>query len=238
MKKRPEQKRETRPGTRSGWFRRIVLSIVFLIVGYYAICLLALVTLRWVDPMFTTVHVQRRLESFFAKGKYSKRYQFVPLRRISPQLRHAVVAAEDLGFYTHSGVDWAEMKKVVDESVRKKEVARGGSTISMQLVKNLFLTTHRNPFRKAVEFALVFPAEWILPKERILELYLNVIEWGPGVFGAEAAARYHYRISAAALDRDQAARLASIIPAPRTRRPARMNQFSAEIQARMVMMGW
>ena len=238
MKKPPVKKSPPRPRTRGGRWRRILLSIALAIAGYYLLCLIGLVMLRWVDPIFTTVHVQRRIESLFSKGKYSKRYDFVPMRRISPQLRHAVIAAEDLGFYSHHGVDWAEMKKVVDESIKKGEVGRGGSTISMQLVKNLFLTTHRNPLRKVAEWALVFPAEWILPKDRILELYLNVIEWGPGVFGAEAASRYHYHTSAALLDREQSARLAAIVPAPRSRRPPRMNQYSAEIQARMTMMGW
>jgi monofunctional biosynthetic peptidoglycan transglycosylase len=153
-------------------------------------------------------------------------------------LQHAVIAAEDGRFYQHGGIDFDELEKVVEEAQEKGEVPRGASTISMQLVKNLFATTHRNPLRKVAEGALVFPAEAILGKQRILELYLNVAEWGPGVFGAQAAARYHYRTSAAALDRDQSARLAAILPAPRTRRPARMNTYSAIIQDRMKLLGW
>jgi monofunctional biosynthetic peptidoglycan transglycosylase len=152
-------------------------------------------------------------------------------------LQHAVIAAEDSRFYRHHGVDWEEMEKVVEEKLERGRL-RGGSTISQQLLKNLFLTTYRNPLRKAVEFSMVYIEELILPKHRILELYLNVIEWGPGIYGAEAASRYYYRIPAARLNRDQAARLAACIPSPLTRRPAHMDDYSAEILARMQRMGW
>jgi monofunctional biosynthetic peptidoglycan transglycosylase len=208
------------------------------IVTYYTLCLIVMVLLIWIDPPFTAVHAQRRIESWFAKKgapRYTKRYQFVPLWKISRHLQHAVIAAEDGRFYQHNGIDYAEMRKVLAES---RDRFRGGSTISMQLVKNLFVTTHRNPVRKFIEWTLVYPAQFILGKQRILELYLNVIEWGPGIYGAETAARYHYRTSAAALDREQAARLAAIVPGPRTRRPARMNQYSVDIQQRMALLGW
>ena len=115
---------------------------------------------------------------------------------------------------------------------------RGASTITQQLVKNLFLTTSRSFVRKGIEFTLVPLAERILGKRRILELYLNVIEWGPGVYGAEAAAQYHYGIPAARVNREQGARLAAILPSPLRRRPARMNEYSARILERMSKMGW
>jgi monofunctional biosynthetic peptidoglycan transglycosylase len=217
------------------WFRRIAKGFLLAVLAYFAACLVGLVLLRWIDPPFTAVHAQRRIESWFVKGKYEKRYRFVPLSAISPHLHHAVVAAEDGRFYHHYGIDFDEMAKVLREDRAR---FRGGSTISMQLVKNLFVTTHRNPIRKLIEWGLVFPAERILGKQRVLELYLNVIEWGPGIYGAEAAARYHYRRPASALDREQAARLAAIVPSPRRRRPARMNQYSAEIQDRMTKLGW
>jgi monofunctional biosynthetic peptidoglycan transglycosylase len=220
---------------RRWWPRRLLLGCALAAAGYLAFCLIALVLLRWIDPPFTAVQAQRRVESWFSKGKYEKRSAFIPLARISRHLQHAVIAAEDGRFHQHGGIDFAELRKALTEDRAR---FRGGSTISMQLVKNLFVTTHRNPVRKLIEWALVFPAEAILGKQRILELYLNVIEWGPGVYGAEAAARYHYKTTAASIDREQAARLAAIIPAPRRRRPARMHQYSAEIQERMTRMGW
>jgi len=115
---------------------------------------------------------------------------------------------------------------------------RGASTISQQLVKNLFFTTHGNPFRKVAEFAIVPVMERMLSKQRILELYLNVVEWGPGVFGAEAAAKTHFGTTAARLNREQGARLAAVLPAPRRRKPARMDRYSAIILGRMAAVGW
>jgi monofunctional biosynthetic peptidoglycan transglycosylase len=148
-----------------------------------------------------------------------------------------VIAAEDTRFYQHRGIDWEEMGKIAEEKLQRGRL-RGGSTITQQLVKNLFLTTSRSVIRKGIEFTLVPFGELILGKRRILELYLNVIEWGPGVYGAEAAAQYCYGISAARVGREQAARLAACIPAPRARKPARMDDYSAEILARMRRMGW
>jgi len=202
------------------------------------LCALALLALRWVDPPFTAVHLQRRVESFRAKGRYYKRYSFVPLRSISRELQHAVIAAEDGRFYQHLGIDWLELRKVTEEDFERGRVGRGASTITQQLVKNLFFTTHRSILRKGIEVTLAPLAELILPKRRILEIYLNVIEWGPGVYGAEQASRYHYGIPASRLSREQAARLAACIPAPRTRKPHAMNTYSAEILSRMDMMGW
>lgn len=199
---------------------------------------MALAALKWVDPWTTAVQAQRRAEALLARTRYRKQYQFVPLGSISPDLQHAVIAAEDGRFYQHHGIDWQQVHIVVDESLETGEVPRGASTITQQLIKNLFLTTSRTALRKAFEFSLVPLTEKILGKQRILELYLNVIEWGPGVYGAEAAARFHYRTSAARLNRDQSARLAAILPAPRKRKPQRMSQYSAAILKRMSQMGW
>ena len=151
---------------------------------------------------------------------------------------HAVIAAEDGHFYQHYGIDWGQVEKVAQESSETGTIRRGASTITQQLVKNLFFTTHRNPVRKAFEYTLAPLADGILGKRRVLELYLNVIEWGPGVYGAAAAADYHYQTAPAQLDREQAARLAACLPAPRRRRPARMNQYSAAIMERMGQLGW
>jgi monofunctional biosynthetic peptidoglycan transglycosylase len=162
----------------------------------------------------------------------------VALDRISPDLQHAVVSAEDGRFYQHHGIDWKEVQKVVDQDVEEGKLGRGGSTITQQLVKNLFLTTNRSIFRKAVEFTLAPTAELILPKQRILELYLNVIEWGPGVYGAEAASHFWYNTPAARVNREQSARLAAVIPSPLHRQPSRMTWYSAEILHRMSQTGW
>jgi monofunctional glycosyltransferase len=209
-----------------------------LIAAFYLFSLTALVAFRWVDPPVTMVQVQRRIEAWVRRKPYSKRQQWVPLARISPELQHAVISAEDGRFFEHHGIDWKEVQKVVDKDVEDGRLGRGGSTITQQLVKNLFFTTSRSVVRKVVEFTLAPLADRILPKKRILELYLNVIEWGPGVYGAESAARIWYGIPAARVNREQAARLAALIPSPLRRRPARMNSYSAEILHRMDQTGW
>jgi len=209
-----------------------------LVIGLHGFFAVALLSLRYVNPPTTGVQIQRRVESFFNSGPYKKRQTFVPLRRISPQLPHDVIAAEDGNFYKHYGIDWGQVQDAIEESAETGEPPRGASTIPQQLVKNLFFTTHRNPVRKALEYTLAPMAVMILGRNRLLELYLNVIEWGPGVFGIEAAAEVHYRTSAAALNREQSARLAAILPSPRRRKPERMNQYAAIIQDRMRLLGW
>jgi monofunctional glycosyltransferase len=218
--------------------RRWIAAAALFLAGLHLLWGAALLSLRFINPPTTGVQIQRRIESFFTRGAYKKRQTFVPLHRISPQLQHAVIAAEDGNFYRHYGIDWGQVRQVIEDSADAGEVTRGASTIPQQLVKNLFFTTHRNPVRKAFEYTLAPMAVMILGRNRLLELYLNVIEWGPGVYGAEAAAEYHYHTSAAALDREQAARLAAIIPSPRRRKPERMNQYSAIIQDRMRLLGW
>jgi monofunctional glycosyltransferase len=219
----------------------VVRFIGWALVVFIALHLLlgvALAGLRFVNPPTTGVQMQRRFESVFGRTKYENRQKFVPLSRIAPDLQHAVIAAEDGRFYEHGGVDWKQVRKVAEESRETGEVSRGASTITQQLVKNLFFTTHRNPLRKALEYTLAPMADVILGKQRTLELYLNVAEWGPGVFGAEAAADFHYGTSASRLSRDQAARLAAILPSPLRRKPGRMTSSSANIDTRMRQMGW
>jgi monofunctional biosynthetic peptidoglycan transglycosylase len=234
-----KRSRNKRPAAKKGRFlgRLAAWSVAFLI-GLHAFWALGLVGLRYIDPPITGVQLQRRLEALIAHRKYQPRQTFEPLDRIAPDLQHAVIAAEDERFYDHSGIDWKQVRKVAEESRESGEISRGASTLTQQLVKNLFFTTHRNPFRKALEYTLAPMADAILGKQRTLELYLNVVEWGPGMFGAEAASRYHFNTSAKQLSRDQAARLAAILPSPRSRKPSRMNQSSASIQARMRQMGW
>ncbi len=221
---------------RARW-KRFAVVAASAAVGWYLICCALLVSYRWVNPLVTTVQVQRRIESWFSADNYESRQRWIPLRQIPRDLQRAVVAAEDGAFYDHSGVDWDEMRIVVDDARRGRRV-RGGSTITQQLVKNLFLTTHSSIFRKLPEYALTPVAEMALSKDRILELYLNEIEWGPGVWGVGAAAQYHYNKPAERLGRNEAARLAACIPAPRTRRPNRMDSYSGIILQRMAGRGW
>jgi monofunctional glycosyltransferase len=142
-------------------------------------------------------------------------HQWVPYSRISVHLKRAVIAAEDAKFATHRGFDWEEIQRAYETNKREGEIVRGGSTITQQLAKNLFLSGERALWRKAQEAAITVMLETVLSKRRILEIYLNVIEWGEGVYGAEAAARHHFGVPAAALGPEQAARLAAMVPSPR-----------------------
>jgi monofunctional biosynthetic peptidoglycan transglycosylase len=217
---------------------RILLALVGLALAFYLCCCLALVALRWIDPWTTAVQAERRVQAMIQRKPYHKRYDPVPLSRISPNLQHAVIAAEDAHFYKHHGIDWEVVDTLVEKDLDKGRVGRGGSTITQQLIKNLFATTARSWLRKGLEFSLAWVSEAILGKQRVLELYLNVIEWGPGIYGAEAAAENYYHTSAGHLTREEAARLAAIIPNPRRRRPGRMNDYSEDILTRMRQMGW
>jgi monofunctional biosynthetic peptidoglycan transglycosylase len=219
--------------------RRILKVVLLAVVALYAAWGLALFALRYVDPPTTGVQIQRRVEAMFGHTAYKKRYTFMPLARISRELQHAVISAEDGRYYQHHGIDWDELEKVAEESERKGGLGRGASTLTQQLVKNLFFTTHRNPVRKALEYTLAPMADAILGKRRALELYLNVVEWGPaGTYGIEEGARYHYGIPAARLDREKSARMAAILPAPRRWKPAHMDDYSAVILGRMEKAGW
>ncbi len=203
----------------------------------WAAVVLLLVAARWIDPPTTAVQTQRRLQAWIHHRPYTKHYEFVPLSQISPELQHAVVAAEDSRFYQHNGFDWHEIQIAAQEDM-EGERTRGASTLTQQLIKNLFFGTGRSVLRKAAEFTLVPVAEIVLGKQRILELYLNVVEWGPGIYGAEWASRVYYRTSARNLGREQAAQLAAVLPAPLKRRPERMNRYPAIILDRMQKMGW
>lgn len=223
---------------RSNWLWRIIGWTAALILACLIASAALLVVFRFLNPPVTMVQLQRRIESIGAKKPYHPKSDWVPLSRISPDLQHAVIAAEDGRFYEHRGIDWKQVEIVVDEARETGEVARGASTLTQQLVKNLFFTTHRNPLRKAAEWVLAPMADSLLGKQRTLELYLNTVEWGDGVWGAEAAAQSWFGVPASRLNRDQSARLAAILPSPRRRKPARMNDYSAQIQVRMRQQGW
>jgi monofunctional biosynthetic peptidoglycan transglycosylase len=170
-------------------------------------------------PDETTVMRQREDEARAAGRKPRHLQKTVPLRSISKNLIHAVLSAEDPNFFGHEGIDWDAIKESIETNIEKGRYARGGSTITQQLAKNLFFTTRKSLIRKAREAIVAIWMEHDLPKKRIIEVYLNVIEWGDGVYGCEAAARRYYGSSCAALSVEQAAGLAAMIPSPRRINP-------------------
>ncbi len=216
---------------------RIGRLIAVAIIAFYIFVTLVLVLLRSVNPPTTAVQVERRVQSLIRRVAYRKVFVFVPLGEISPALQHAVVAAEDARFFQHHGFDWKEVRTAAEDDLENGK-RRGASTITQQLVKNLFLSTGGSFLRKGVEFTIVPITEFVLPKNRILELYLNVIEWGRGVYGAEASAQFYYHVPARKITRDQAIDLASILPAPLRRKPGRLTEYDRIIAQRMAQMGW
>ena len=234
-------KSPAKPATRRRFFRshvaRLLAALLSVLVCLWLFASLILVACKWIDPPTTAVHMQRRFQAWTRHTPYREHYNFVPLKQISPDLQHAVIAAEDTRFYQHHGFDWEQIQIAAHEDL-EGERTRGASTLTQQLVKNLFFGTGRSIFRKGAEATLVPVAEVVLGKRRILEIYLNVVEWGPAVYGAESACQYYDRIPARAIRREQAARLAAILPAPLRRRPERMNSYSSIILRRMDQMGW
>jgi len=196
----------------AGWLA-LALAAIFL-----AVQLSYLARVWWWrdhDP-HSTAFIERSMEQLRARNPQAKRQQtWVPYARISNNLKRAVVAAEDAKFVDHEGFDWDAIEKAREKNEKKGRVVAGGSTISQQLAKNLFLSGERSAWRKGQEALITVMIERVLDKRRILEIYLNVIEWGEGVFGAEAAARHYYGTSAAALGPEAAARMAAMVPNPR-----------------------
>jgi monofunctional glycosyltransferase len=228
--------RTSRSGARR--LRRTLVVIVLLPIAYYLLCVVGLVYLRFLPPLATGVQVQRVLERVVQGERPVRDYLWRSVDRIALHLPRAVVAAEDARFYRHRGFDWEELRRARARAEARGQPMRGASTLTQQLIKNLYFTTHRNPVRKVYEWALTPAAEWILGKDRIVELYVNVVEFGPGTFGAEAAARHHYGIAAANLSRHQAASLAAVLPAPLHRRPQAMGWYTNIILQRMSQLGW
>ncbi len=227
---------------RTGLVRFLLRSLVirWLVIGVvllWSLAVLTLVAARWTDPPTTAVHIQRRMQAWIHHTRYRERYRFIPLNQISPDLQHAVIAAEDANFYQHHGFDWHEIRIAAEDDL-EGDRPRGASTITQQLIKNLFFGTGRSFLRKGAEVTFVPVAEFVLGKRRILEIYLNVVEWGPGIYGAESACRYYDEVDARNVGREQAARLAAVLPAPLKRRPEHMNSYSTIILGRMRQMGW
>ena len=166
-------------------------------------------------PHLTSFMAQRMDEARVRNPNAQLKYQWVPYDSISPNLKRALIAAEDAKFAEHGGFDWDGIHNALEKNRNKGHVVSGGSTITQQLAKNLFLTPDKSYWRKGQEAVVTVLLEAMLPKRRILEIYLNVIEWGNGVFGAEAAAHRYFGVSAAHLSAEQAARLAAMTPSPR-----------------------
>ena len=195
-----------------GWLAAIAFSALLALQFWYFMHVL-----WWTqaDPR-TTAFIEAQREALAERRPaVAIRWQWVGYSRISPHLKRAVIAAEDANFTEHDGVDWDAVEKAYERNLRRGRVTHGGSTITMQLAKNLFLSGDRSYLRKAQELVIAYMLEAVMGKERILEIYLNVAEWGVGVFGAEAAARHHFGVSASQLGPAQAARLAAMLPRPR-----------------------
>ena len=183
----------------------------------------------WVDHNpGSTAFMRQQLSTLRETNPNAKlQFQWVDYERISGNLKRAIIASEDANFADHEGVDWDALEKAYEKNTKKGKVVAGGSTITQQLAKNLFLSGSRNYLRKGQEVVIAYMLEYWMDKERILEIYLNVVEWGNGVFGAEAAARHYYGASASSLSAPQAARLAVMLPNPRYFDTHRASQYLA-----------
>lgn len=199
----------------------LIALVPVLYVAATAVYLPAVVWHRIHPPAGSALMQIRATEAAIEDGDLEIRYRWVPLDSISPHLMRAVLAAEDTKFYDHRGFDWEQIRDAWEANREAGRTLRGASTITQQTVKNLYLSPSRNVLRKAREAILTAWMETWVPKDRILELYLNVVELGPGIFGAEAASRAYFGRSAAALTREQAALLAATLPGPLLRNPAR-----------------
>jgi monofunctional biosynthetic peptidoglycan transglycosylase len=197
------------------WAWRSVALVLAAIVVYQFWIFGNVVWWVWFNPS-TSAFMESRLEVLQEDNPGAAlRHEWVPYERISINLKRALIAAEDAKFLDHDGFDWEAIQKAYEKNIIKGKVVAGGSTISQQLAKNLFLSGKRTPWRKAQEALITVMIEKVMTKRRIFEIYLNIIEWGNGVFGAEAAARNYYDTSATDLDAEQAAWLAAMVPKPR-----------------------
>jgi monofunctional glycosyltransferase len=196
----------------AGWAILLFLGLILL---YQLWIFLHIVWWKYYNPA-NSAFMEDRLVVLHEKNPDAKlRHKWIPYDKISLNLKRALVAAEDANFMEHEGFDWDAIQRAYEKNMKKGKVVAGGSTISQQLAKNLFLSSQRSSWRKLEEAVITVMLETVLSKQRIFEIYLNIIEWGNGVFGAEAASRYYFDKSAANLDAWEAARLASMVPNPR-----------------------
>jgi monofunctional glycosyltransferase len=220
-----------------GWVGRGLALLLALFIAWNLWMLLHIIAWRWVNPSntaFMAVQLERLQES---NPEAQLKFEWVDYDKISPNLKRALVASEDAKFLDHEGFDWEGMQTAWEKNIKKGRIVAGGSTISQQLAKNLFLSGNRNPLRKVQEAILTVMIETLWDKRRIFEVYLNVIEWGDGVFGAQAAAQHYYKTKAHRLSMGQAAKLASMVTNPRyydkKRNDRRLLRKTAIIQRRM-----
>mgnify|MGYP001310504606 CR=1 FL=1 len=224
----PPSSKSTRPRkfSRGLFWCTIALAFLLGILGLsWLITLPDVGLLARTNPPSTALMDAREAQAKEQGRSLERHWIWVPLSGISPHLRHAVVAAEDASFFTHEGFDWEGIRGAALSNLEAGEMKRGGSTITQQLAKNLYLSSERSLLRKAREALITRSLEQRLTKKRILELYLNVAEWGKGVYGAEAAARHHFRKPSRDLTADEAAWLAAILPSPRRYDPLRKTTF-------------
>lgn len=197
-----------------------LLFLLALIIGELAtIPWLGVARLRTQNPGETALMRQRAAEAQAGGKTYRITQRWIPLSRIPRHVVDAIIVAEDGTFFSHGGIDWFEVRESLEKDIEEGRAARGASTITQQVAKNLFLSTSKDPVRKLKEVIITFLLENELAKERILEIYLNIIEWGPGVFGVEAASEAYFGTGVENLSLDQAARLAAVIPSPLRHRP-------------------
>ena len=197
-------------------FKGKVLSVSFLLFFFYQLWILLHIILWTVVNPGESAFMESRLEHLQEKDeKATLRHQWVNYNQISINIKQAVIAAEDAKFIDHEGFDWEGIEKAYEKNKRRKKIVAGGSTISQQLAKNLFLSNQRTPWRKAEETIITLMLETILSKQRILEIYLNVIEWGNNVYGIESASLRYFSSHARDLNSFQSAKLASMIPNPK-----------------------
>lgn len=207
--------RWSRPRSFLGWMFAALLIVITIVLAFHI--WYAGWILWWkYNPPQSTAFMRAQLSVLQAKDPNAQlRYQFVPYEQISDHLKRAVISGEDANFADHEGVDWDAVERAFEQNQKRGKVMRGGSTITMQLAKNLFLSGDRSYIRKAQELVITYMLEAILDKRRILELYLNIAEWGVGVFGAEAGAKHYFNTSARQLGPSAAARMAAMLPRPR-----------------------
>lgn len=197
------------------WFWRAFLLSICALFAYQFWIFAQVVYWNYYDPS-SSAFMRSRVEALRQQNAEAKfRNHWLPYERISPHLKRAIIAAEDAKFLAHEGFDFEALQNAYQKNLKKGRLVAGGSTISQQLAKNLFLSSEKTPWRKIQEAVITVMLEKVMSKQRILEIYLNVIEWGNHVFGAEAAARHYYGVSAASVSAEQAARLAAMIPNPR-----------------------